>query len=222
MEFCNYICSPIPEKGKVEYLNTKPLYERIQEEINACKNNIRSDNRLEMQAAINAYELVQAVMGGIWNSGDRLYIKRKYSENPEGQKEKTRIEKAMSCVETELTKKETILLCMEYSNFLLKSAPQAVEDQNGGEAIYKAGIILLEEYGTPFEFRKTEEGFDRKKTVEELYAYFDYLRGHGMDKAAQGIILNAIWQLKYISFNELLQEEPFQKEQGWLKEKEGE
>lgn len=219
---CEYICSPAYEGGCDEYLNAIILYKRLKEEIESCEGPCSDNVRRELDAKILAYEHVQAIMAGIWNSGERLYIKRKCSKNPDARKEKDLIGKVAGCVETELTNKETILLCLEYSNFLLKAAPQAVEDQNGGDAIYKAGIILLEEYGTPFEVRKEHEDLDRKGTIGELYAYFDYLRGHGMDKAAQGIILNAIWQLKDISFSDLLQEEPFQKKQGWLKEEEGE
>lgn len=81
-----YICSPTYEKGCDEYLNATILHKRLKEEIERCKKPCREDSRREMEAKVRAYELVQAIMVGIWNEGDRLYIKEKYPEGHRNEK----------------------------------------------------------------------------------------------------------------------------------------
>ena len=119
-----------------------------------------------------------------------------------------------------LIKKDTILLCLECSRFITECSPEADKDRKGAEALYKAGIILLYEYGILFSRRDVDGSYDRDETIEELYTYFDYLRGNGMDSSTQRIIINAIRFLKHKPFSKVMAEEPFQKKQGWLREEE--
>lgn len=81
---CEYICSPAYEEGCDEYLNATILYKRLKEEIESCEGPCSDNVRRELDAKIRAYEHVQAIMAGIWNSGERLYIKRKGTTNEHG------------------------------------------------------------------------------------------------------------------------------------------
>jgi len=134
---------------------------------------------------------------------------------------RSRISEYKTGIDAKMTKKDTVILCLEYSHFLFIGAPKASEDRNGAEALYKAGIILLCESGCFFSRREPDENYDRDETIEELYAYFDFLRGLGMDNAAQGIIINAICYLSHKPFRKVRAEAPFQRKQGWLREERG-
>jgi len=124
-------------------------------------------------------------------------------------------------IDTKMTKKDTILLCLECSHFLSRNGCNEGEDKAGTEALYKAAIILLCEDGCLFSRREPDKCYDRDETINELYAYFDFLRAFGMDNASQGIIINAICYLSHKPFRKVRAEAPFQKKQGWLREKEG-
>jgi len=75
---CEYICSPAYKEGCDEYLNATILFQLLKEEIKSCEGPCSEITRRERDAKIRAYEHVQAMMTGIWNSGERLYIKDKY------------------------------------------------------------------------------------------------------------------------------------------------